>query len=65
MAIRREVLEILVCPRCKGDLKLTEKPAKGEEDGFVCGKCKLLYPIRDGIPVMLISEAIKVGIKND
>ena len=64
MAIRREVLEILACPKCKGDLKLTEKSATSE-DGFVCGKCKLLYPIRDGIPVMLIAEAIKIGEKND
>ncbi len=65
MAIRREVLEILACPKCKGDLKLTEKSATSEEDGFVCGKCNLLYPVRDGIPVMLIAEAIKIGEKND
>ncbi|OGW53465.1 MAG: hypothetical protein A2Y81_04265 [Nitrospirae bacterium RBG_13_43_8] len=65
MAIRKEVLEILACPKCKGDIKLTEKSATGKEDGFVCKKCKLLYPIREGIPVMLIAEAIKVGGKND
>jgi len=33
------------------------------EDGLICENCRLLYPIRDGIPVMLIDEAIKVGEK--
>jgi hypothetical protein len=52
MAIDRELLAILACPKCKGGVRLTEK-----EDGLVCEKCSLLYAIRDGIPVMLISEA--------
>ncbi|MCL6582851.1 MAG: Trm112 family protein [bacterium] len=55
MSIDKELLEILVCPKCKGDLELTP-----EEDGFICRNCKLKYPIRDGIPVMLIEEAIKL-----
>ncbi|RKX70979.1 Trm112 family protein [candidate division WOR-3 bacterium] len=45
--------EILVCPRCKG--RLEEK-----EDSLICKRCKLAYPIKDGIPVMLISEAKKI-----
>lgn len=53
MAIDKELLDILACPKCKGELKLTEK-----EDGLVCAKCRLLYEIRDEIPVMLIDEAI-------
>jgi len=53
MALARELLEILACPKCKGDIRLTENG-----DGLICEKCKLLYPIRDGIPVMLIDEAI-------
>lgn len=53
MAISKELLDILACPKCKGELTLTEK-----EDGLICGNCKLLYPIRDDIPVMLIDEAI-------
>jgi uncharacterized protein YbaR (Trm112 family) len=56
MAISKELLEILACPKCKGDIRLTEK-----EDGLICKKCKLLYPIKDGIPVMLINEAIPTG----
>jgi uncharacterized protein YbaR (Trm112 family) len=56
MAISKDLLDILACPKCKGDLVLTE-----QEDGLICNKCKLLYPIRDGIPVMLIDEAIPIG----
>ncbi|MEW6378561.1 MAG: Trm112 family protein [bacterium] len=56
MSIDKELLEILVCPKCKGDIELTP-----EEDGFICNHCKLKYPIRDGIPVMLIEEAIKLN----
>ena len=56
MAISEELLKILVCPKCKGDIKLTPK-----EDGFICENCKLKYPIRDGIPVMLIEEAEKLS----
>jgi uncharacterized protein YbaR (Trm112 family) len=55
MAISKDLVDILACPKCKGDIKLTEKG-----DGLICGKCKLLYPIKDGIPVMLIDEAINL-----
>lgn len=55
MAIDQRLLEILACPQCKGDLILTEK-----EDGLICNACKLLYPIKDDIPIMLIDEAIKL-----
>jgi len=54
--ISKELLDILACPKCKGDVKLTEK-----KDGLICDKCKLLYEIRDDIPVMLIDEAKKIG----
>ena len=40
----------------KGDIKLTDSG-----DGLVCDNCKLLYPIRDDIPIMLIDEAIPIG----
>jgi hypothetical protein len=52
MGISKELLEILVCPKCKGELRLT--PA---EDGLICGNCRLLYEIREEIPIMLIDEA--------
>jgi len=53
LAIKKELLEILCCPKCKGDLHLNEK-----EEGLICNKCKLMYPIKDDIPIMLIDEAI-------
>jgi len=56
MAISKELLDILACPKCKGDVQLTDK-----QDGLVCDACKLLYPIKDDIPVMLIDEALPVG----
>jgi len=52
MAISKELLEILACPQCKGEVTLTQA-----EDGLVCRSCKLLYPIKDDIPIMLIDEA--------
>ena len=55
MAISRELLEILACPKCKGEVHLTSA-----QDGLVCNACKLLYPIKDDIPVMLIDEALPV-----
>ena len=55
MPIDKELLAILACPKCKGDIQLTDKG-----DGLVCQACKLMYPIKDDIPVMLIDEAIPV-----
>ena len=55
MAINEELLEILACLKCKGDLIYKEA-----ENGLVCEKCKLMYPIKDDIPVMLIDEAIEI-----
>lgn len=56
--ISEELLGILACPKCKGPVELTET-----EDGLVCKTCRLLYEIRDGIPVMLIDEAKKLDEK--
>ncbi len=53
--ISQELLDILACPKCKGEVKLTEK-----KDGLVCESCKLLYEIREDIPIMLIDEAKKL-----
>ena len=53
--ISQDLLDILACPKCKGEVKLTES-----KDGLLCDACKLLYEIKDGIPIMLIDEAKKV-----
>jgi len=50
--IDKALLEILACPQCKGDIHYNES-----KDGLVCDACKLEYPIRDDIPVMLLDEA--------
>jgi hypothetical protein len=55
MAVSKELLEILACPKCKGPVELTEA-----EDGLICNTCALKYEIRDDIPIMLIDEAIPV-----
>jgi len=52
MAINQELLKILACPKCKAEVHLNEAG-----DGLVCDACKLLYAIKDDIPIMLIDEA--------
>ena len=47
-----KLLEILVCPACKGPLLVR----KASND-LVCRPCRVAYPVRDGIPVMLVDEA--------
>lgn len=47
-----ELLNILVCPKCKGDLE--HRPDASE---LVCHTCRLRYEIREDIPVMLVDEA--------
>jgi uncharacterized protein YbaR (Trm112 family) len=54
--ISKDLLDILACPACKSDIELIEY--KKDEHGLKCAACKRIYPIKDGIPVMLIDEAI-------
>lgn len=56
MAINQELLDLLVCPACKTPVKLTFDD-QGAEHGLRCPTCKLVYPIRDGFPVMIKEEA--------
>jgi len=53
MTLSKELLDILVCPKCKGDLEYRTAPA----EELVCNACRLRYAVDDGIPVMLIDEA--------
>jgi uncharacterized protein YbaR (Trm112 family) len=52
MALSQDLLNILACPQCKGELRLNEG-----QTGLDCAVCKLRYPIKDDIPIMLIDEA--------
>lgn len=51
--IKKELLDILACPKCKGPVELINDRG----NGLVCRTCKLVYEIRDDIPIMLIDEA--------
>jgi hypothetical protein len=52
MSLAPELIQILVCPKCKGELE--HRPA---ERALLCHHCRLSYEIRDDIPIMLIDEA--------
>lgn len=52
MKLSEDLLDILACPQCKGEVRV-----KDDETGIVCESCRLVYPVRDDIPVMLIDEA--------
>jgi hypothetical protein len=52
MTLAPELLEILVCPKCKGDLEY-----RPDEAVLNCPACRLAYRIEDDIPIMLIDEA--------
>ncbi|MCJ2165202.1 MULTISPECIES: Trm112 family protein [unclassified Pseudodesulfovibrio] len=53
MTLKKELLDILACPKCKGTL--TFKPG---EDGLECAACDLVYPVKDDIPIMLVDQAV-------
>ncbi|MBU1711781.1 MAG: Trm112 family protein [Proteobacteria bacterium] len=57
MAIKKELLEILACPKCKGDIYLNNT-----EDGLICDKCRLMYEIKEDIPIMLVDEAKPIRV---
>lgn len=52
----QKLLDILACPACED-----RPPVRIEDDELVCDKCGRRYPVRDGIPVMLVDEASKAG----
>lgn len=53
--ISAELLQVIACPRCHGELTPRDAPA-----ALDCPRCGLRYPITDGIPVMLIDEALPI-----
>lgn len=53
MALDKELTDILACPKCTGSVTLL--PAG---DGLFCPVCRVVYPIRDDIPIMLVDQAV-------
>ena len=54
MAIDKELLDILACPVCKCGIEY-------KDDKILCHQCRRIYPVENGIPVMLIERAINGG----
>jgi uncharacterized protein YbaR (Trm112 family) len=54
MSLSPDLLEILVCPKCKGPLEHRTAPLP---EALACQTCRLIYAVEDDIPIMLIDEA--------
>ncbi|XPV76453.1 MAG: Trm112 family protein [Desulfovibrio sp.] len=54
MSLNKELLDILSCPSCKEKVALLE-----DESGLICEKCKVVFPVKDEIPVMIMAEAVE------
>ena len=56
----KKLLEIICCPKCKGDLVYDEENWK-----LICKSCYLKYPIKNDIPVMQIDEAEEYNVSDE
>lgn len=56
MAIHESLKQLLVCPKCKGELEFHD-----DRSEIICRACALSFPVRDDLPVMLLSEAKPLG----
>ncbi len=56
MTLSPQLLAVLVCPKCRGELAYRES-----ESALDCVHCRLRYPVRDDIPIMLIDEALPLA----
>ena len=52
MGLSRELLDILVCPQCKGELEYRQSPEQ-----LVCSVCRLIYGVKENIPILLVDQA--------
>ena len=57
MDMQQELLDILACPRCRGRLEALGSPPQA----LCCRACAVVYPVREGIPVMLVEEALPLN----
>ncbi|MBN1365578.1 MAG: Trm112 family protein [Syntrophaceae bacterium] len=56
MTLNKNLLEILICPQCRGKIRYDEKL-----NGIICDRCKLFYEVKNNVPVMLVDEAKKIS----
>ena len=61
MTVSPDLLKILVCPKCKGELEYQTAP----QETLTCHACRLVYSVEDDIPIMLIDEAIPLPDSDD
>jgi uncharacterized protein YbaR (Trm112 family) len=54
VVLDQKLLDILACPKCKGNLDY-----RSDQEQLVCNDCRLIYKIEDDIPIMLINKAEK------
>ncbi len=59
MSLSKDLLDILVCPKCKGELDYREA-----EEQLICPACQLVYPVENDIPIMLIDQAHTLDERN-
>lgn len=52
MSMEQWLLDVLVCPKCKGPLAHEAEP-----EALTCAACRLRYAVRDGVPILLVDEA--------
>lgn len=58
--LSKQLLDILCCPKCKGDLLY-----QPDDNKLTCRKCDKIYPVRNGIPIMLIDEEMRNNLPNE
>jgi hypothetical protein len=56
MPLDKQLIDILACPDCRGKIKYSQK---GRKESLQCQKCKRVFEVKNGIPIMLPKEAEK------
>lgn len=52
------LLDLVRCPRCRGPLEVDAAAGTADEGGLTCAACSLRYPVRGGVPVLLVDDAV-------
>ena len=61
--LRKELLEIIICPKCKGELNYQVDEQNDRNGKLTCYNCNLAYPVENDLPKLLIDEAISLEKK--